>query len=100
MNSFISTRSQGSAANLETSGKVMYSAVAGKADGSTKSLMPNWLGAWCLTGMGGNQTWLDECTASFNTKAMSGFSYFPHILMTLYSELLNGLYVKPALLPL
>lgn len=100
LNSFISTRSQGSAANLETSGKVMYSAVAGKADGSTKSLMPNWLGAWCLTGMGGNQTWLDECTASFNTKAMSGFSYFPHILMTLYSQLLNGLYVKPALLPL
>ena len=100
LNTFISTKSGGEPANLETTGKVMYSAVAGQPDGSTNSLLPNWHGAWCLTGMGGNQAWLDACTASFNTRGFSGFNYFPHILMTMYSELLNGLFVKPATLPL
>ena len=100
LNNFISTKSSGSAAKLETTGKVMYSAAAGKADGSTNSFMPNWHGAWCLTGMAGNQAWLNECTAAFNTKTINGFSYFPHILMTMFSQLLNGMYMKPALLPL
>lgn len=99
LNNFISTKSSGDPANLQTTGKVMYSAVAGMADGSTNSLMPNWHGAWCLTGMGGNQAWLDKCVTAFNQSTMTGFSYFPHILMTMYSELLNGLFVKPSLLP-
>jgi endo-1,4-beta-D-glucanase Y len=100
LNSFISTRSNGDPANLETSGKVMYSAVAGKEDVSSTSLMAHWHGAWCLTGMAGNQNWLDACTSAFNAREISGFSYFPHILMTMYGELLNGLFVKPANLPL
>lgn len=98
LNTFISSKSAGDPANLETSGKVMYSAVPGMADGSVNSLHPHWHGAWCLTGMAGNQAWLDGCTAAFNTKTMNGFSYFPHILMTMYGELLNGMFVKPAAL--
>ena len=83
-------------------GMHIYSAVTGMPDSTLKkeNLQPHFHGAWCLTGMGGNQAWLDACTADFNTKTISGFSYFPHILMTMYSELLNGLFVKPATLPL
>lgn len=99
LNNFISEKSAGSPANLEVSGKVMYSAVPGMADVTANSLQPHWHGAWCLTGMAGNQTWLDGCTAAFNAKTMSGFSYFPHILMTMYGELLNGLFIKPAMMP-
>lgn len=99
LNNFISTKSGGDPANLETTGKVMYSAVPGMADGSVNSLHPHWHGAWCLTGMGANQAWLDACTASFNARTIANFNYFPHILQTMYGELLNGLFVKPAGLP-
>lgn len=99
LNSFISAKTGGDPANLETAGAVMYSAVAGLADGAVNSLHPHWHGAWCLTGMAGNQAWLDACTASFNTRTIANFNYFPHILQTMYGELLNGLFVKPANLP-
>ena len=99
LNNFISMKSGGDPTNLETSGKVMYSAVPGLADGTVNKLGSHWHGAWCLTGMAGAQAWLDGCTAKFNTNAMNGFSYFPHILMTMYGELLNGMFVKPAALP-
>lgn len=100
LNTFISTRSSGDPSNLETSGKVMYSAVPGMEDGSVNSLHPHWHGAWCLTGMAGQQTWLDACTAAFNTRTIANFNYFPHILQTMYGELLNGMFEKPALMPL
>lgn len=100
LNNFISTKSNGDPANLETTGKVMYSAVPGMADGTVPTLTSQWHGAWCLTGMAGNQDWLDACTSAFNAREITGFSYFPHILMTMYGELLNGLFVKPANLPL
>lgn len=100
LNAFISAKTAGNPANLETAGAVMYSAVPGMADGSVNSLHPHWHGAWCLTGMAGQQAWLDACTTNFNARTITGFNYFPHILMTMYGELLNGLFVKPANLPL
>ena len=103
MNTFISGKTSGNPANLTAeAGKHIYSAVTGMPDSTLKSenLQPHFHGAWCLTGMAGNQAWLDGCTTEFNTRTITNFSYFPHILMTMYSELLNGLFVKPALLPL
>lgn len=103
MNNFISTKTSGNPQKLSAeAGTHIYSAVTGKADSTLKkeNLQGHFHGAWCLTGMAGNQAWLDGCTAEYNARSMSGFSYFPHILMTMYSELLNGLFIKPALLPL
>ncbi len=103
MNLFISGKTNGDPNKLpSTAGATIYSAVAGMADSTLKqeNLQPHFHGAWCLTGMAGNQAWLDGCTANFNQRAINGFSYFPHILMTLYGELLNGFFIKPALLPL
>lgn len=101
LNAFISAKSGGNPANLETTGKVMYSAVPGMEDGASNNLLAHWHGAWCLTGMGGNQDWLNNCAANFNARAIgTNFSYFPHILQTMYGELLNGLFVKPANLPM
>ena len=102
MNNFITAKTGGNPAMLSSeAGMHIYSAVTGMSDSTLKkeNLQPHFHGAWCLTGMGGNQAWLDACTADFNTKTISGFSYFPHILMTMYGELLNGLFVKPATLP-
>jgi len=103
MNSFISTKTGGDATKLTAeAGTHIYSAVTGMADSTLKkeNLQGHFHGAWCLTGMGGNQAWLDACTTEYNVRSMSGFSYFPHILMTMFSELLNGLFIKPAALPL
>lgn len=101
LNAFISAKTAGDPANLETAGKIQYSAVPGMADGTpNKNLLAHWHGAWCLTGMAGQQAWLDNCTAAFNARTISGFNYFPHILQTMYGELLNGMFVKPASLAL
>ena len=103
MNTFIVGKTNGDPSKLpSTAGATIYSAVAGMPDSTLKqeNLQPHFLGAWCLTGMGGNQAWLDGCTATFNQRTISGFSYFPHILMTMYGELLNGFFIKPTLLPL
>jgi hypothetical protein len=69
------------------------------ADITGQSLPVQWLGAWCATGMAGNSMdWLNVCTNLLNSKAMqtSASSYFPNILQMIYSQLLNGMYVKPA----
>lgn len=103
MNDFIVNKTAGSPDKLtETAGAHIYSAVPSMPDSTLKkaNLQSHWHGAWCLTGMGANQAWMDACTASFNLNTINGFSYFPHILTTMYGELLNGLFVKPAALPL
>jgi endo-1,4-beta-D-glucanase Y len=65
----------------------------------TTSVAPHFLGAWCLAGMAGynSYAWLNSCTNTFNGTVMSTtYNYFPQILQMMYSELLNGLFVKPA----
>lgn len=75
-----------------------YSWDKDKSDIKGLAVGVNWLGAWCLTGIGTNKDWLDKCTKQFNgTKmATSGQSYFSNILQMMFSQLLNGVYQKPS----
>ncbi len=69
------------------------------ADIQGQNLPTQWQAAWCATGMAGNSMdWLDICTNVLNATVMqtSASSYFPNILQMMYSQLLNGMYVKPS----
>lgn len=57
----------------------------------------HWYAAWCATGMASNPSWLQACTDGLNSRTVSNnaSSYFPDILLMMYSQLLNGFYVKP-----
>lgn len=98
LNGFIVEKSGGNPENAEalgTSYSWNKSVGEDKAGGGT---IPNqWLGAWCVTGLSGNADWLNACTAAVNARVPSntGSSYFSDILLTMYSQLLNGLYVRP-----
>lgn len=67
------------------------------ADKSGSVVSSHWYGAWCATGIGTNAQWLNACTQGLNAKTVSNnsTSYFPDILLTMYSQLLNGAIVKP-----
>ena len=68
------------------------------ADKSGIGAVPNqWLAAWCLTGISGNMSWLNNCTTAVNvaTLANTTSSYYSDILLATFSQLLNGLYVRP-----
>jgi endo-1,4-beta-D-glucanase Y len=97
LNSFISTRASGdpSSPALGTS----YSWDPSKSDISSTVVPPQWLAGWCATGIGTNPDWLNACTNLVNAKTLtrSGSSYFPDILLGLYSALLNGKFVRPAI---
>lgn len=56
-----------------------------------------WLGAWCATGLSGGSAWLEACTAELNKKAPGNTttSYFADILLVMYSQMLNGKFMKP-----
>ena len=60
-----------------------------------------WYAAWCATGIAGNTAWFNTCTTGLNTRVPSnnGGSYFADILLTMYSGLLNGLFLRPAAMP-
>jgi hypothetical protein len=47
---------------------------------------------------GTSMDWLNVCTNVLNATEMqtSASIYFPNILQMIYSQLLNGMYVKPA----
>ena len=69
------------------------------ADIQGQNLPTQWQAAWCATGMAGNSMdWLNTCTNVLNAMVMqtSASSYFPNILQMMYSQLLNGMYVKPS----
>ena len=69
------------------------------ADIQGQNLPTQWQAAWCATGMAGNSMdWLNTCTNVLNATVMqtSASSYFPNILQMMYSQLLNGMYVKPS----
>lgn len=67
---------------------------------SNGSVLLQWYAAWCATGIGTNDVWLDRCPMGLNMKAPSNAegSYYGDILLMMYSQLLNGMYVKPATL--
>ena len=100
LNKFISDKASGDPSSLALA--VNYSWDPQKTDVNVDaSVVPSqWLSAWCATGIGTNADWLNKCTDLVNAKKMSttNTSYFPDILLGLYSTLLNGKYVKPSAL--
>jgi hypothetical protein len=96
LNNFISAKAGGDPSSKALA--VQYSWDATKADATNNTTVPTqWLAAWCATGIGNNQPWLENCTALVNAKTVSNnnSSYFTDILLGLYSSLLNGAFVKP-----
>ncbi len=99
LNAFISdpSRANGDPSSLALATSYSWNTSVG-ADKKGGSAIPSqWLAAWCLTGISGNTDWLNKCTASVNQKTPSNSttSYFPDILLSMYSQLLNGLYQRP-----
>lgn len=98
LNAFISTKSGGDPAGIPA---VNYSwNLAAGADIAITKVPTQWLGAWCLTGMAGADAWMDACANIFNAEQMqtSASSYFSNMLQMMMSQLMNGAYIKPALL--
>lgn len=96
LNNFIVAKSGGSPASNALA--VQYSWDPAKADYNKNTSVPaQWLAAWCATGIGANQTWLESCTPLVNATTVSNNngSYFTDILLGLYSALLNGKFVRP-----
>lgn len=84
----------GSVANLSTTTYPFKAAL--NLGAGTNAGGNHYLGAYCLMGMGGgSQAWLDACFDSFAVASMSGFNYYQHILQMMFSQLLNGLYIRP-----
>ena len=96
LNNFISAKSGGDPASKALA--INYSWDPGKADAKGGSSVPyHWLASWCATGLGTNPTWLEGCTQLVNAETLTNnnSSYFPDILLSMYSALLNGSFVKP-----
>ena len=96
LNNFIVGKSGGDPASKALA--VQYSWDPSKNDATANTAVPSqWLAAWCATGIGTNQTWLESCTGLVNAKTLTNnnASYFTDILLGLYSSLLNGSFVKP-----
>ena len=96
LNNFISAKAGGDPNSKALA--VQYSWDPAKNDATGNSAVPTqWLAAWCATGIGTNQAWLESCTGLVNGKSVTNnnSSYFTDILLGLYSSLLNGAFVKP-----
>lgn len=67
------------------------------ADKTSSVVAKHWYAAWCATGIGTNANWLNACTAGVNAKDLTNnaSSYFADILLVMYGQLLNGMFVKP-----
>ncbi len=98
LNSFIVAKSGGNPGNVAAlSTSYSWNTSVGP-DGEARNLIPSqWLAAWCATGISGNADWLNACTGAVNAAALanSSSSYFTDILLMMYSQLLNGAYVRP-----
>lgn len=94
LNDFIVEKSAGDAHAIPSEN---YSWDPTKEDVVNNTLSAQWQAAWCATGLAGNSTWVDACTSDLNATEMktSTTSYFTNILQMIYSELLNGWFVKP-----
>ena len=98
LNAFIVEKSAGDPASKALA--INYSWDPAKTDAtvnSTAIVSPHWLAAWCATGIGNNQDWLNTCTNLVNATPMtnSNTSYYTDILLGMYSALLNGKFIKP-----
>ena len=96
LNEFISKKASGNPDDNALATNYSWDLSLGK-DSPNSSVSNQWYSAWCATGIAGNTTWLNKCTTGLNAKKLSNgpTSYFSDILTTMYSGLLNGLFVRP-----
>ena len=97
LNQFISTRANNNPDDAALSVYYSWNLAIGP-DNTKSTIVPShWYGAWCATGIVNNPTWLNLCTSGVNAKMLSNSSgsYFPDILLSMYSALLNGLFIRP-----
>ena len=96
LNEFIVEKSAGSVTSTALGTSYSWNLSLG-ADMTANTVSGMWQGAWCATGLAGNSTWLNACTTELNTKTLfnTSTSYFTDILLVLYSQLLNGKFIKP-----
>lgn len=67
-------------------------------DIAASKLSVHYYAGWCATGIGTNSDWLNTCTSDLNSNyslTNNASSYFYDILLMMYSQLLNGKFVKP-----
>ena len=99
LNEFISKKASGNPDDDALTVSYSWNLSVGKDNTSSTMVSNHWYGAWCVTGIAGNSTWLNKCTTSLNKKqkmlSNGPTSYFIDILTTMYSGLLNGLFVRP-----
>lgn len=97
LNEFIVGKSAGDPSSLALATQYSWNLSVGADYTKNTSVPTQWLAAWCATGLGSNQAWLDKCTPLVNaiTPGNNGSSYFSDILLGLYSGLLNGAFVRP-----
>lgn len=95
LNKFISTKAGGDPNSTALATNYSWNLSAG-ADITNGAVSNGWYAAWCATGIAGNAEWLKKCTTGLNSRSLtnSGSSYFHDILLVMYSQLLNGLFVK------
>ncbi len=98
LNTFIAGKSNNNPNDMALSVNYSWNLSVGADYTRNTVVSGQWYGAWCATGIAGNATWLNACTQGLNTKTLTngGNSYFSDILITMYSALLNGLFVRPA----
>ena len=96
LNEFITKKTSGDPNSTALSTNYSWNLSVGK-DYTNAAVSNQWYSAWCATGIAGNSTWLNKCTTGLNGKKLSNTttSYFSDILTTMYSGLLNGLFVRP-----
>ena len=98
LNTFISAKAGGDPNSKALAVNYSWNLAVGN-DYTSNTVVPSqWYGAWCATGIAGNATWLSTCTTGLNTKvpSLTTASYFSDILLSMYSALLNGMFVRPA----
>ena len=97
LNAFIVDVAAGDPASNKLSVNYSWNKALGEDYTRNTAVPAQWLSAWCATGIGTNADWLNKCTDAVNAKTVSNTasSYFPDILLVMYSQLLNGMYVRP-----
>lgn len=96
MGNFVVAQTAGAPANIPA---YSYNYLTGALSTSSTSGV-HYRGSYCLMGLGVNQAWLDACALDVNsytitaTGTYSG-AYFREILQVMFSQLLNGEYVRP-----
>ena len=98
LNGFISKKASSNPDDMALAVNYSWNLSVGKDYTGNTVIPPQWYSAWCATGIAGNATWLSACTAGLNAKlpSLTVQSYFADILLTMYSALLNGLFIRPA----